>query len=166
MPKHQHFQQFLDETLCGGPISIPIATSSSAVRAVQRQPTISKPMWMPHPALSLFTSPAVIEAYLHALTAQAASRVLTKPACLIAGTNAAQRPDLHPLQTANQIHKELNSMGNSAEGQHQHLPGLLSDQQVPQASALGQVHTHPATAGAAPRPTGRWSHMGTLQLYC
>ena len=52
-------------------------------------------------------------------------------------------------------------MGNSAEGQHQHLPGLLFDQQVLQASALGQEHIHPA-AGTATAITSRSIHMGTL----
>lgn len=89
--------------------------------------------------------------------------VLTKSACCLAGTDAAQRPYLQPLQTDNLTHRELSSMGNSAEGQHQHMPGPLSDQQVLQASPLGQQHIPPAaaTAGTAAITTGRRSHMAT-----
>lgn len=91
--------------------------------------------------------------------------VLTKLACHIAGTHASQRPYLQSLQTDILTDRELKSMGNSAEGQQQHLPGPLPDQQVLQASPLSQEHinTAAAAAGTAAMTTGSWGHMGTMQ---
>ena len=140
---------------------IAVAASSAAVQAEQQQPTISKSCaW--HTLSRHIHGPTLSMCMIACFHCISCFCVLIMLVCCIAGAHAAQRPYLQTLQTTNLTHREPNSMGNSAEGQHQHLPGLLSDQQVPQASALGQVHTHPATAGTAPRPTGRWDCMGTL----
>ena len=132
-------------------VLIAIVASSAAVQAEQQQPTINKSC--ARPSLSCHTCGSTLS-MMHSFHCISCFCVLIMLACCIAGINAAQRPDLQTLQTANLTHREPNSMGNSAEGQHQHLPGLLSDQQVPQASALGQVHIHPA-AGTATVITGR-----------